>query len=181
MAADVKGLAIITAAVALALTPGAAAAKKPEKAKDRGAKVERTSAQRLCRAERKELGAAAFAAKYGKARTKGSARAKAKAARAAFGRCVRQTGKRLRAEREAAEDAAEEAAEEEETLAFEEEEAEAEELDDEAFDDHAPDIDLPHDGKHGDDDETGGKHTLDEDGDEADDPDVGLGDSPDLD
>ena len=105
MPANVKRIAIIVAAAALAITPGAAAAKKPEKAKDRSAKVERKagSAQQRCRDERKGLGAPEFNAKYGKPRTKGSAKAKAKAARAAFGRCVSQTAKRLRAEREAAE------------------------------------------------------------------------------
>ncbi len=78
------------AAAALALTPAAAAAKKPENAPQRAAKVERKakkakpgSAQQRCRDERKALGPADFAAKYGKPRTKGSAKAKAKAARAA--------------------------------------------------------------------------------------------------
>jgi hypothetical protein len=111
MSGGMKRLAILTAAVALALTPAAAAAKKPEKAHDRGAKVERRaakpgSARERCSDERRTLGPAEFAAKYGKPRTKGSAKARAKAARAAFGRCVSQTARRLRAEREAAEDEA---------------------------------------------------------------------------
>ena len=105
----VKRLAIITAAAALALTPAAAAAPNSGKTgkPDKPAKSERTkkarpdSARARCAAEKDDLGAAAFAVKYGKARTKGSAKAKAKAARAAMGRCVSRTAKVIRAEREA--------------------------------------------------------------------------------
>lgn len=186
MSAIVKGLAIITAAAALALTPGAAAAKKPEKAKDRAAKVERTakregSAQQRCRDERKALGAPAFAAKYGKARTKGSAKAKAKAARAAFGRCVSQTAKRLRAEREVAEAGDELEGEEDEDWAEDEGEdeelAEDEPLGQDSFDD-APGVETPEP-------DDGGKHVDHEPGHEGKDPDedgpgLGLGGEPDL-
>ncbi len=189
MADHVKGLAIITAAAALALTPGAAVAKKPQKARDGGAKVERKaatrgdSAQQRCRDERKGLGAAAFAAKYGKARTKGSAKAKAKAARAAFGRCVSQTTKRLRAEREAAE------AEDEEGLEEDEDWGEDDGVDEELEGD-AP---LAHDaldlepGEEKPEPDDGGKHVDHEPGEEAKDPDeddgpgLGLGGLPDLD
>ena len=183
-----KGLTIITATAALALMPQAAVAKTPLKAKDRSAKVERTakqdaSAQQRCRDERKALGAAPFAAKYGKARTKGSAKAKAKAARAAFGRCVAQTTKLIRAEREAARAEEDLAAEDE----LEGERRDAEELDED--DDGAgsvvvigvdddPDADdtdeaegdarAPHGGKHGAADAPGGKH-ADDDADDADD------------
>ena len=132
---SVKRLVMFIAAAALALTPAAAAAKKPDKIHDRAAKIERKakkakpdSAQQRCRDERKALGPAAFAAKYGKARTKGSAKAKAKVARAAFGRCVSQTAKLIRAEREAAEEDEDEklTAEEKAELEAEEREIEAE-------------------------------------------------------
>ena len=176
MPGDVKGLAMITAAAALALVPQAAVAKKPVKAKDRGAKVERTgkqapgSAQQRCRDERKALGAGAFAAKYGKPRTKGSAKAKAKAARAAFGRCVSQTAKAIRAEREAEKDE------------LDEDDLDEEELgEDELGEDKVLEEDAP---------EQLEKPEL-EDGEvapvkpakdlDADEPDAGLGDEPDLD
>lgn len=115
-----KRLAIIfSAAAALALTPAAAASPNPGKTDKPGkpAKTDRTkkakpdSARARCIAEKKDLGAAAFAAKYGKARTKGSGKAKAKAARAAMGRCVSRTTKVIRAEREAEEDAESDTAE----------------------------------------------------------------------
>ena len=174
-AGAVKGFAIITATAALALMPQAAVAKKPSKAKDRGAKVERTkkdTAQQRCRDERKALGAAGFAAKYGKARTKGSAKAKAKAARASFGRCVSQTTKLIGAEREAAEE--EQAVEDEQELEGEGS-ADGEDvlLDDPAADE----AQLPHDGRHGDDDLPGGKH-ADDDDDEDEDEDEDDADEP---
>ena len=174
----------MTAAAVLALSPQAAVAKKPLKAKDRGAKVEGKakpdSAQQRCRDERKALGAGPFAAKYGKARTKGSAKAKAKAARAAFGRCVAQTTKVVRAEREAAEAEAELEAEEE----YEAEEQDIDEQEWAGEDDDAAQSDdddaageLPHRGKHGAADAPGGKHAgggsddADEDEDDGDDDD----------
>lgn len=187
MSATVKGLAMITAAAALALVPQAAVAKKPLKAKDRGAKVERKgakngSAQQRCRDERKALGAAAFAAKYGKARTKGSAKAKAKAGRAAFGRCVAQTTKLIRAEREAAEQEEELAAEEAE-LAAEEAALDAEEAALDREDALLDGAEPPHDGRHGDADAPGAKHTADDDWDEDSDVDDDLdaGDDSDFD
>ncbi|HEX8086176.1 MAG TPA: hypothetical protein VF529_17925 [Solirubrobacteraceae bacterium] len=176
MAVPVKGLAIITAVAALALTPQAAAAKKPLKAKDRGARVEkgkkRDSAQQRCRDERKELGTAAFAAKYGKPRTKGSAKAKAKAARAAFGRCVSQAAKQIRAEREAADEEADLA---EDDISDDDDQDIDEVVTPASDDDFAgDDSDLPH----------GGKHTFADDDDaddEDDDPVAGLDDDDDLD
>lgn len=175
-----KGLTIITATAALALMPQAAVAKKPLKAKDRGAKVERTakagdSAQQRCRDERKALGAAPFAAKYGKPRTKGSAKAKAKAARAAFGRCVSQTAKLIREEREAREEQEEaeaekqealELQEEEEAMKLEEAEEEALRREDEAEADKHDATPLPHGGKHGAHDAPGGKHWGDDEDDD---------------
>jgi hypothetical protein len=103
----VKRVAILIAAAAVALAPAAAAPAQPRKAPERAAKTTKpatngASAQRRCREERGTLGPAAFAAKYGKARTKGSAKARSKAARAAFGRCVKQVGRQIRAERRAA-------------------------------------------------------------------------------
>jgi hypothetical protein len=175
---DVKRLAIITAAAALALTPAAAAAPNPGKhERPAKAKSERTtkkakpdSARARCAAERTALGAVQFTAKYGKPRTKGSAKAKAKAARAAFGRCVAKTAKVIRAEREAAEDA-EDAASDAGDL--------AEDLaDGEVFVDDEPDEPEKPEPDDGD-------VVVDHDGDEkgADDPDpdAGLVDGPDLD
>ena len=184
MPGDVKGLAILTAAAALALMPQAAVAKKPLKAKDRGAKVERTaktgaSAQQRCRDERQALGAGPFAAKYGKARAKGSARAKAKAARASFGRCVSQTTKLIRAEREAAE--AEEDLVGDDGLEDDEDldAGDGDDLGDADGDDVAVDKpELPHGGKHGAHDAAGGKHADADDEDEDEDDDGGDDDDP---
>ena len=172
----VKLLAMITAAAALALSPAAAASPNPGKA-DKPAKAERTkkakpdSARARCAAEKKSLGVAAFTAKYGKARTKGSAKAKAKAARAAMGRCVSKTAKVIRAERQAAEE------EEEDEL----EEHEEEEVEGDLFVDDAPEEaekPEPDDGgvfvDHEDDPKSKGHEDDDHGG-------VGLGGAPDLD
>jgi hypothetical protein len=185
----VKRLAMFIAAAALAVTPAAAAAKKPERAKDRGAKVERkatkpASAQQRCRDERKALGPAAFAAKYGKARTKGSARAKAKAARAAFGRCIAQTTKRLRAERDSEEDDGDDeddALEDEHDAEYEKELADEDAATgQDAYDDHPEENEKPEP-------DDGDQIADHEEGKEAKDPDaedgpgIGLGGNPDLD
>ena len=172
MPRSVNRLAIMTAIAGLALLPHAAVAKKPVKAKDRGAKVEGTgkkpaSAQQRCRDERRALGAGAFAAKYGKPRTKGSAKARAKAPRAAFGRCVSKTAKLMRAEREAAEE------EEAEGEVDGDEETGGEDGEDVLVVDDADlgETELPHGGKHGDRDAAGGKHDLEDEDDLAGDED----------
>lgn len=171
-----KRLAIIfSAAAALALTPAAAASPHPGKT-DKPAKSERSkkakpdSARARCAAERKELGAAEFAAKYGKARTKGKAKAKAKAARAAMGRCVSKTTKVIRAERKAAEEA-----EDEEFDKLEEDEGDCW---CDVFVDDAPDVEKP--------EPDDGPVVVDNEDDptskpDADEPDAGLGETPDLD
>ena len=187
-----KRLAILTAAAALVLTPAAAAAPNPGKpakpSETRTEKVEKVkkaktprsaSARARCAAERRELGVRGFTAKYGKARTKGSVRAKAKAARAAFGRCVKENAKALRAEREAASEA-----EEEELDALEEQGALEELAEDEAaglldpeFVDDAPGIETPEpdDGGEVADDAPEDPHAGDED------PAAGLDGTADLD
>jgi hypothetical protein len=179
----VKRLAILTAAAALALTPAAAAAPNPGKldkaAKTRSEKVKKakpSSARARCAAERRELGPAAFAAKYGKPRTKGSAKAKAKAARAAFGRCVAKTAKIIRAEREAAEDAE----------ADLEDAGDEGEIDGEPFVDDDPDeteSPEPDDGQVFVDHDGDGKDDVfgDRKDDDADDAPFGLDGAPDLD
>lgn len=162
-----KRYLLVIAAAALALAPPAAAAKKPERAKDRGAKVERkakhgASAQQRCRDERRQLGADAFAAKYGKQRTKGGAKANAKAARAAFGRCVSQTAKRVRAERKAAEEEDEDGDDDVDEDASDAQDGDAEE--------HEPDDAAVH-----------ADHDGDDGSEDAGEPDTGPAGQPDLD